>query len=119
MIRAAGKRVSMRPFMVATNGPWWPKSVVMVITPQAENLPGPCDSLTCPSIPLRSAHRPIVDCAPMSIAGSPENTSNQASTTPNQDGPGLWTLLGVGACFALSGFAALLYQTAWTRQFSL
>ena len=55
----------------------------------------------------------------MSIAGSPETTSDQASTTPNQDGPGLWTLLGVGACFALSGFAALLYQTAWTRQFSL
>jgi len=26
---------------------------------------------------------------------------------------------GVGACFVLSGFAALLYQTAWMRQFSL
>lgn len=28
-------------------------------------------------------------------------------------------LLGVSICFALSGFAALLYQTAWMRQFSL
>lgn len=28
-------------------------------------------------------------------------------------------LLGVIACFILSGFAALLYQTAWLRQFSL
>lgn len=30
-----------------------------------------------------------------------------------------WTLVGVAACFFLSGFAALLYQTAWLRQFSL
>lgn len=28
-------------------------------------------------------------------------------------------LIGVVACFVLSGFAALLYQTAWLRQFSL
>ncbi len=28
-------------------------------------------------------------------------------------------LLGVVACFVLSGFAALLYQTAWMRQFSV
>jgi len=28
-------------------------------------------------------------------------------------------LFAVALCFALSGFAALLYQTAWTRQFSL
>lgn len=28
-------------------------------------------------------------------------------------------LVGVVACFVLSGFAALLYQTAWLRQFSL
>ncbi len=28
-------------------------------------------------------------------------------------------LFGVVACFVLSGFAALLYQTAWMRQFSL
>ena len=30
-----------------------------------------------------------------------------------------WILAGVVACFVLSGFAALLYQTAWMRQFSL
>src|SRR2546429_268229 len=34
MMRAAGKRVSMQPFMTPTNGPWWPKSVVMVMTPE-------------------------------------------------------------------------------------
>ena len=28
-------------------------------------------------------------------------------------------LVGVVACFFLSGFAALLYQTAWLRQFSV
>ena len=30
-----------------------------------------------------------------------------------------FVLAGVVACFMLSGFAALLYQTAWLRQFSL
>jgi spermidine synthase len=30
-----------------------------------------------------------------------------------------WMLAGVVACFVLSGFAALLYQTAWLRQFSI
>jgi predicted MFS family arabinose efflux permease len=25
---------------------------------------------------------------------------------------------GLGACFALSGFAALVYQSAWTREFA-
>lgn len=34
--------------------------------------------------------------------------------------PSDWlTLAGVSACFVLSGFAALLYQTAWLRQFSI
>jgi spermidine synthase len=33
--------------------------------------------------------------------------------------PRSWTLAAVALCFALSGFAALLYQTAWTRQFSI
>jgi len=33
--------------------------------------------------------------------------------------PRVWTLYAVALCFALSGFAALLYQTAWMRQFSL
>ncbi len=33
--------------------------------------------------------------------------------------PAGFVLPGVVACFFLSGFAALLYQTAWLRQFSL
>ncbi len=33
--------------------------------------------------------------------------------------PASFVLPGVVACFFLSGFAALLYQTAWLRQFSL
>ncbi|MFT5051342.1 MAG: spermidine synthase [Chlamydiales bacterium] len=32
---------------------------------------------------------------------------------------GTATFVGVAACFVLSGFAALLYQTAWMRQFSI
>jgi len=32
---------------------------------------------------------------------------------------GTGVLIGVVACFVLSGFAALLYQTAWMRQFSI
>lgn len=40
--------------------------------------------------------------------------------TNNSDSPSTtFILLGVIACFVLSGFAALLYQTAWMRQFSL
>src|SRR5580700_367098 len=33
-MRAAGKRLRMQPFITPTNGPWWPKSVVIVITPE-------------------------------------------------------------------------------------
>lgn len=32
---------------------------------------------------------------------------------------GLWSFSSIAACFLLSGFAALVYQTAWLRQFSL
>ncbi len=35
MIRAAGMRERMRPFITPTKGPWCPKSVVMVMTPEA------------------------------------------------------------------------------------
>jgi spermidine synthase len=55
----------------------------------------------------------------MSAIGSPDNNSNLASSPRTDTGPSVWTLFAVGACFALSGFAALLYQTAWLRQFSL
>ena len=41
----------------------------------------------------------------------PESVPNSPSATG--------TLLGVSACFVLSGYAALLYQTAWMRQFSV
>ncbi|HZF15251.1 MAG TPA: fused MFS/spermidine synthase [Steroidobacteraceae bacterium] len=34
-------------------------------------------------------------------------------------GVGRWALSAITACFLLSGFAALIYQTAWLRQFSL
>ena len=37
--------------------------------------------------------------------------------SPGDGGP--FVLVGVVACFALSGFAALLYQIAWLRQFTL
>ncbi len=51
-------------------------------------------------------------------ATRPDNTGT--TTGPNSaTAPGLWDLVGIALCFALSGFAALLYQTAWTRQFSL
>ncbi len=51
----------------------------------------------------------------------------RANAAPSDDRPGtspapdasVGTLLGVSACFVLSGFAALLYQTAWMRQFSV
>ena len=44
------------------------------------------------------------------------NTQNSALRAADVS---LSTLCAVGACFALSGFAALLYQTAWLRQFSI
>jgi len=54
----------------------------------------------------------------MSEASRPDNIG--ITTGPNAaTEPRLWTLIGITVCFALSGFAALLYQTAWTRQFSL
>ena len=40
-----------------------------------------------------------------------------SSTQSVEAGTGV--LIGVVACFVLSGFAALLYQTAWMRQFSI
>ena len=51
-------------------------------------------------------------------ASRPDNS--RTTTGPNSaTAPGWWVLAGITLCFALSGFAALLYQTAWTRQFSL
>jgi spermidine synthase len=46
-----------------------------------------------------------------------DESAAAAPTAP--EAPSAFVLPGVIACFALSGFAALLYQTAWLRQFSL
>ena len=51
-------------------------------------------------------------------ATRPDNTGTTTGLN-SATAPGLWALLGIALCFASSGFAALLYQTAWTRQFSL
>ena len=42
-----------------------------------------------------------------------------AAPAPPSDRPSWLIFAGVVACFFLSGLAALLYQTAWLRQFSL
>jgi spermidine synthase len=42
-----------------------------------------------------------------------------AIANSRSEGPATVVFAGVIACFFLSGFAALLYQTAWLRQFSL
>jgi spermidine synthase len=48
-------------------------------------------------------------------------SSRQAHDDSGASTPAADSLLlaGVSACFVLSGFAALLYQTAWLRQFSI
>ena len=48
----------------------------------------------------------------------PLNAREDPAPTSRGDGQPL-ILAAVVACFVLSGFAALLYQTAWLRQFSL
>ena len=45
--------------------------------------------------------------------------ADAVSAGPEAETANRFVLLGVVACFVLSGFAALLYQTAWLRQFSL
>ena len=46
------------------------------------------------------------------------SSKSQPEATPSSTSAA-GTLVGVSACFVLSGFAALLYQTAWMRQFSV
>jgi len=46
----------------------------------------------------------------------PAADTNERERRADEDA---WVGMGVGACFTLSGLAALLYQTAWLRQFSL
>ena len=48
----------------------------------------------------------------------PSSSKSQPEAAPSSTSAA-GTLVGVSACFVLSGFAALLYQTAWMRQFSV
>ena len=47
------------------------------------------------------------------------STTDVGAADTSATGGGRFVLPGVITCFLLSGFAALLYQTAWLRQFSL
>ena len=47
-----------------------------------------------------------------------QSITNGIKETMSSDKKTQWIYAGVSACFLLSGFAALLYQTAWMRQFS-
>ena len=53
-----------------------------------------------------------------SAAPAAAPTATPPPAQPSEQAPWL-VYFGVIACFFLSGFAALLYQTAWLRQFSL
>src|SRR5688572_21906346 len=86
---------SITPFMMPTKGSRRPKSVVSVTRPLARN--------AAMESPLS------VHCATMS--SSPEAVNHPRATGA--------TLLLLCACFLLSGIAALIYQTAWTRQFAI
>jgi spermidine synthase len=49
------------------------------------------------------------------MSATPTPVNHAGATTTND----LPTALALALCFALSGVAALIYQTAWTRQFAL
>ena len=53
------------------------------------------------------------------IADSVQRRNVASAATPPPERPTWLVFAGVVACFFLSGLAALLYQTAWLRQFSL
>src|SRR3954463_9477039 len=86
---------SITPFMMPTKGSRNPKSVVSVTMPLARK--------PAMGSPLS------VHCATMSPA--PQAVNHPRAT--------LGSLLLLGGCFVLSGIAALIYQTAWTRQFAI
>src|SRR5882672_2283044 len=87
----------MTPFMMPTNGSRAPKSVVSVMMPLARK--------AAMETPL------YVHFATMS------RTTEAVNRIPAQVSSGSLALLC--GCFVLSGFAALIYQTAWTRQFAI
>src|SRR3954463_9503591 len=86
---------SITPFMMPTKGSRRPKSVVSVTRPLARN-----SAITTPA---------SVNCATMSLTTEPVNHPRATVAT----------LLLLCACFLLSEPAALIYQTAWTRQFAI
>ncbi len=53
-----------------------------------------------------------------SAAGQPHAVPTRPATAPGAAAADTIPLAGIILCFFLSGFAALLYQTAWLRQFS-
>src|SRR3954453_17254148 len=57
---------------------------------------------------------------PVNVTGTPSQAVGaEANATPaaTRDQGAIFILLAI--CFLSSGFAALVYQTAWTRQFAL
>ncbi|MBX3695989.1 MAG: fused MFS/spermidine synthase [Steroidobacteraceae bacterium] len=46
-------------------------------------------------------------------------TTDAVNARAGTSGGSIAVLVALGACFALSGLAALVYQTAWTREFAL
>src|SRR5687767_3171532 len=81
--------------MMPTKGSRSPKSVVSV------------------TIPL--ARKAAID-TPRSVNSATMSVSPQAVNQQRASGASLSLL---SACFVLSGVAALIYQTAWTRQFAI
>src|SRR5688572_8194284 len=81
--------------MMPTKGSRSPKSVVSV------------------TIPL--ARKAAID-TPRSVNSATMSLSPQAVNQQRASGASLFLL---SACFVLSGVAALVYQTAWTRQFAI
>src|SRR4051812_27474835 len=87
----------MTPFMIPTNGSRAPKSVVSVMMPLARKA-----AMETPR---------YVDCATMS------RTTEAVNRLPSRVSIGTMALLC--GCFLLSGVAALIYQTAWMREFAI
>src|SRR6185295_3983417 len=86
---------SITPFMMPTNGSRSPKSVVSVTSPLARNA-----AITTPA----------------SVHGATMSLTTEAVNRPRAT---IATLMMLCGCFLLSGIAALIYQTAWTRQFAI
>src|SRR6478735_1053770 len=95
--RRCGACPSITPFMMPTKGTRAPKSVVSVMMPLARK--------TAMRTP-RSVHFATMSRTPETV----NRIQPQVSI-------GTFTLLCT--CFVVSGVAALVYQTAWTRQFAI